>query len=138
MGNSKLKQSGAMFLINRVGRVLLVRPAGDYNRRAPWMPPKEEIEVGEKPLEAALRATAEELGLSPDSYSNVRELGFITYKSKSKKVWCYSAQYLGKDDDISLDWENDRYGWFAIEEARSVVKEEFVPLLGHLENTAKT
>ena len=130
-----MKQSGAMFLINAKGRVLLVHPSGKYNRGAPWMPPKEEVEPGEKPLEAALRATAEELHLPPDSYSNVGELGSVTYKSKSKKVWCYSGQYLGKDDDIRLDWENDRYGWFTLEEARAVLKEEFVPLLGYIENT---
>lgn len=102
------------------------------------MPPKEEVEPGEKPLEAALRATAEELHLPSDSYINVGELGSVTYKSKSKKVWCYSAQYLGKDDDVRLDWENDRYGWFTLEETRGIVKEEFVPLLGYLENTVKT
>jgi predicted NUDIX family NTP pyrophosphohydrolase len=127
-----------MFLINREGRVLLVHPSGKYNIKAAWMPPKEQLEPNEQPLEAALRATSEELGLPPDSYRNVVELGSITYKSKAKKVWCFSGQYQGKDDDIRLDWENDRYGWFTLEEARSVVKEEFVPLLGYFENTDKT
>ena len=130
-----MKQSGAMFLINAEGRVLLVHPSGRYNVKAAWMPPKEQLEPGEEPLEAALRAVAEELSLPSDSYSNVHELGFVTYKSKAKKVWCFSAQYLGKDDDIRLDWENDRYRWFTLEEARSVVKEEFEPLLDYLENT---
>jgi predicted NUDIX family NTP pyrophosphohydrolase len=127
-----LKKSGAMFLVNSEGKVLLVHPSGKYNKNAPWMPPKEEIEPGETPLEAAQRAVAEELHLSPDSYDNAGELGSVTYRSKSKRVWCFTARYPGKDDNIRLDWENDRYGWFALEEAQAIVKEEFAPLLAAL------
>jgi len=124
-----MKQSGAMFLVNREGRVLLVHPSGAFNRKAPWMPPKEEIEPGETALDAAKRAVVEELDLAPDSYGAVRELGAVTYKSKSKQVHCFTAPYLGEEDDVTLDWENDMYGWFAPDEARRMVKEEFAPLL---------
>jgi predicted NUDIX family NTP pyrophosphohydrolase len=124
-----LKQSSAIFLINNEGKVLLVHPSGKYNRRAPWLPPKEEIQTDEAPPAAAQRAAAEELGLAPKSCGSLHELGSVTYKSKSKIVWCFAARYLGKDDDIHLDWENDRYGWFSVDEARRVVKEEFAPVL---------
>jgi len=124
-----LKQSSALFLVNSDGKVLLVHPSGNYNINAPWMPPKEEIEPDETPLAAAQRAVAEELGLPPTSYGTVKDLGSITYKSKSKTVWCFAAKYSGKDDDIRLDWENDRYGWFAVSKARQMVKEEFAPVL---------
>jgi predicted NUDIX family NTP pyrophosphohydrolase len=127
-----MKKSGAMFLVNREGKVLLVHPGGAYNRNAPWMPPKEELEPGETPLDAARRAVAEELHLAPDSYGEVTELGPVTYRSKSKKVWCFRAPYHGGDDDIQLDWENDRYGWFSPEEARAVVKDDFEPLIAPL------
>jgi predicted NUDIX family NTP pyrophosphohydrolase len=124
-----LKQSSALFLVNSDGKVLLVHPSGNYNRNAPWMPPKEEIEPEETPLAAAQRAVAEELGLAPTSYGTVKDLGSVTYRSKSKIVWCFAAPYLGKDNDIRLDWENDRYGWFAVDKARHMVKEEFAPVL---------
>jgi predicted NUDIX family NTP pyrophosphohydrolase len=124
-----LKQSGAIFLVNRYGKVLLVHPSGKFNRNAPWMPPKEEIEPGESPQDAAQRAVVEELHLSPDSYDKTEELGPVTYKSKSKRVWCFAARYLGNNDDVRLDWENDQYGWFPPEEAQAIVKDEFAPLL---------
>ena len=57
------------------------------------------------------------------------ELGTVTYRSRSKAIQCFAARYRGGDDDIRLDWENDRYGWFTPEEAREVIKEEFAPLL---------
>jgi predicted NUDIX family NTP pyrophosphohydrolase len=124
-----MKQSGAMFLVNREGRVLLLHPSGTFNRKAPWMPPKEEIEPGETALDAAKRAVIEELHLAPESYESVRELGPVTYKSKSKQVHCFIARYLGGEDDVTLDWENDMYGWFAPGEARRMVKEEYGPAL---------
>lgn len=124
-----MKQSSAIFLVNNEGKVLLVHPSGRYNRKAPWLPPKEEIQPEESPLAAAQRAAVEELGLDSNSYGPLQELGSVTYKSKSKMVWCFAARYLGKDDDIRLDWESDRYGWFSVDEARRVVKEEFEPVL---------
>jgi len=124
-----VKESGAMFLVNGEGKVLLVHPSGAYNRNSPWMPPKEELKTGETPLDAARRAVAEELHLANDSHGEVGELGQVTYRSKSKRVWCFQTFYHGRDDDIRLDWENDRYGWFTPDEARGVVKEEFAPLL---------
>ena len=96
------------------------------------MPPKEEIEPGETPLAAAQRAVSEEVGLAPDSYGTVKELGSVTYKSKVKMVWCFAAPYLGKDDDVRLDWENDRYGWFTVDRAARMVKEEFGPVLANV------
>lgn len=124
-----MKQSGAIFLVNGEGKVLLVHPSGRYNRKAPWLPPKEEMVLGETPRQAAERAVAEELHLDPNSYSDMAEMGPVTYKSRSKMVWCFSARYHGEDDAVVLDWENDRYGWFTFEEARAMVKEEFAPLL---------
>jgi predicted NUDIX family NTP pyrophosphohydrolase len=126
-----VKQSGAMFLVNRDSKILLVHPSGNYNRRAPWLPPKEEMEANETPREAARRAVVEELGLTPDSHTDIKELGTVTYKTKSKIIWGFAARYLGKDDAVCLDWENDRYGWFTAEEAQRVVKEEFAPLIAN-------
>jgi predicted NUDIX family NTP pyrophosphohydrolase len=96
------------------------------------MPPKEEIEPDETPLAAAQRAVAEELGLAPTSFGTVKDLGSITYKSKAKTVRCFGARYSGKDNDIRLDWENDRFGWFAVDKAKHMVKEEFAPVLARV------
>jgi len=127
-----MKESGAMFLVNAEGKVLLVHPSGAFNRKAPWMPPKEEWEPGEAALDAARRAVVEELHLPEDSYELVGELGSVTYRSGAKRVWCFQARYHGRDDDVWLDWENDRYAWFTLGEARGVLKEEFAPLLDSL------
>ncbi len=124
-----MKQSGAMFLVNRDNKILLVHPSGKYNIKAPWLPPKEEIQSDETPREAAQRAAVEELGLTPDSYTDIKDLGSVTYKTKSKIIWCFVARYLGKDDAVRLDWENDRYGWFTADEAQRIIKDEFAPLI---------
>jgi len=124
-----VNQSGAMFLVNKESKILLLHPSGAYNRRAPWLPPKEEIEADETSKEAAQRAVVEELGLPPDSCTDIKELGSVTYKTKSKMIWCFAARYLGKNDAVRLDWENDRYGWFTAEEAQRIIKEEFAPLI---------
>ena len=131
-----MRESGAMFLLNMEGRVLLVHPSGRFNRNAPWMPPKEELEQGESPLQAAQRAVSEELRLTPPPDEVVTSLGSITYKSGTKTVWCFAAPYAGRDDDIRLDWENDRYGWFAPDEAQRIVKGEFAPLIDFLHTDA--
>lgn len=73
----------------------------------------------------------EELGLTPDSYADIKDLDTVTYKTKSKMIWGFAASYLGKDDAIRLDWENDRYGWFTADEAQRIVKEEFAPLISN-------
>lgn len=126
-----MKQSGAIFLINKDNKMLLVHPSGKYNKKAPWLPPKEEIEADETPLQTAQRAVVEELGLPLDSYTNIKELGSVTYKTRSKMIWCFAARYSGKDDAIRLDWENDRYGWFTAGEAKDIIKEEFAPVISN-------
>lgn len=120
-----------MFLVNKDSKILLVHPSGKYNIKAPWLPPKEEIGADETPREAAQRSVVEELGLTPDSYTDIKELGTITYKTKSKMIWCFAARYLEKDDAVGLDWENDRYGWFTADEAQRIAKEEFAPLIAN-------
>jgi predicted NUDIX family NTP pyrophosphohydrolase len=124
-----VKQSGAIFLVNKDRKILLVHPSGAYNRKAPWLPPKEEVQPDETPEEAAKRAVVEELGLAPDSYADIKEIGSVTYKTKSKTIHCFAARFTGKDDAIRLDWENDRYGWFTADEARRIIKEEFAPVI---------
>jgi len=126
-----VKQSGAIFLVNRDGKILLVHPSGKYNKNAPWLPPKEEIEADETPQQAAERAVVEELGLTPDSYTDIKDLGSVTYRTKSKMIWCFTARYLEKNDAVRLDWENDRYGWFTADEAQRIIKEEFAPLIAN-------
>ena len=127
-----MKQSSAIFLVNNEAKILLVHPSGKYNRESPWLPSKEEMGPNETPLAAAQRAVSEELGLAPNLHGTLRDLGSVTYKSKSKMVWCFAALYLGKDNEISLDWENDKYGWFTLDEARRIVKEDFAPVLSKL------
>src|SRR4030042_1364139 len=118
-----------MFLVNKDSKILLVHPSGKYNRNSLWLPPKEEIQPDETPREAAQRAVVEELGLTPDSYIDIKDIGPVTYKTKSKMIWCFTAKYPGKDDAVHLDWENDRYGWFPADEAQRIINEEVAPLI---------
>src|SRR5687768_254757 len=62
---------------------LLVHPAGNYNRRAPWGIPKGQPDPGEDLETAARRETMEETGLIP---GDLIPLGFVDYTRSKKRV----------------------------------------------------
>ena len=114
------------------GSVLLVHPSGKYNKHAKWYPVKETIEKGETHLQAAMRAVIEELGLSIDKVWNIHPLGIVEYNSRKKRVICYTAVFLGKHEDIKLDWENDRWDWYLPHIAEEVVQQEYTSIMPEL------
>lgn len=126
----------------------LVHPGGPFfakKDRGYWTIPKGLIAEGEVPIDAAIREFEEETGVKPTG--TMKELEPIIQKG-GKKVLCWAVE-----SDIELDelksntfeimWppksgtikafpEVDKYGWFALEEARQMINERQVAFLNEV------
>src|SRR5258708_20700947 len=69
--------------------VLLVHPAGNYNRRAPWGIPKGAPDPEEELEATARRETLEETGLTVAG--PLVELGHFDYTRSKKRVYAFAA-----------------------------------------------
>lgn len=113
-------------IVDRTIEFLLVHPSGAYNKKEPFYIPKGGLKEGESDADAAIRETKEETGVTAKLQ---KDLGWIKYKTKSKAVHAYLAQYVSGDVDeegnaLGGDWENDVVRFFPASEARKVIREE--------------
>ncbi len=126
------------------GRVFLVRSGGPYGGE--WGIPKGELKNSESPMVGGIREFEEETGIPVDlnriSFSGKCELnkGTLVY-------WGYRG--TGKEKFVSsntfeMEWpkgsgqtgtfpEIDKGQWFSLEDARMVIKEHQLPILGDFE-----
>jgi 8-oxo-dGTP diphosphatase len=137
-----------MSLINSAGlvivknnKILLAHPT-----RAAWIGtfsiPKGKVEDGETLLEAAIRETKEEVGITfSESEIPTQEPFVVVYKNKNKtykKVHCFFVDASEKElpeelDKNSLQLEEVDYAkFFSKEEAELKVFYRFLPLLERL------
>jgi predicted NUDIX family NTP pyrophosphohydrolase len=118
-----------------VREYLLVHPSGDYNIHQPYYIPKGQLEERESEEEAAKRETYEETGVVADV---VFDLGYITYKSKKKKVRAFLAKYVRgkvlKDGSVDWpDWENNIKIFVDVKRAKRLLKKEMIIFIGMAE-----
>src|SRR3982750_1195550 len=69
--------------------VLLVHPAGNYNRRAPWGIPKGAPDPDEQLEATARRETLEETGLLVDG--PLIAMGHVDYTRSKKRVYAFAG-----------------------------------------------
>lgn len=118
-------------------KVLIAHMGGPLwvNKPNAWSIPKGQIDDGESVLEAAKREFAEEVGVEVDG--DFIELTPIVQKS-GKKVfaWAVEGEFDSKDFkslNFKMEWpprsgkiqefpETDRAEWFAIDEAKKLVR----------------
>lgn len=125
-------ETSAGIVVHRVGpggvwEVLLIHPAGWFNRRSSWSIPKGHVEPGETPEEAARRETWEEVGLRIDG--PLVPLGEVIYKSRRKRVHGFAAP---APEPLRIECKPDeveRAEFFALAEALDLIHEAQAGLL---------
>ncbi|TAX27037.1 NUDIX domain-containing protein [Rhizobium leguminosarum] len=156
-------RSAGLLIYRRISRdieVLLVHPGGPFWARkdeAAWSIPKGLVEPGEDELAAAIRETAEELGVAIDGrftpLGEYRQPG-----GKTVIAWSIEADPVldvnsTQSSEFQMEWpprsgrvksfpEVDRAGWFSLSDAAiKLVKGQrsMLPgLLTHLERSARS
>lgn len=128
----KLTQSAGV-LLYRQGEtgleLLLVHPAGNYNRRAPWSIPKGLIDPAESAEVAARRELCEETGLA---VAELLPLGSVAYQKSPKEIHAFAARVAGDAEPRPGCWEVDQVRFMSIDEARRLLHPDQTPLIDRL------
>lgn len=131
-----MKQSAGTLLYRQGPQeveVLLVHPAGAYNRHAPWSIPKGEPNHSEELEAAARRETLEETGVTAGALIS---LDHIDYKKSRKRVHCFAGPAPADADPKPRSWEVDQARFVSVSEARQLLHPDqavFIDrLLAHL------
>jgi predicted NUDIX family NTP pyrophosphohydrolase len=126
------KVSSGTLLYRRTGddlEVLLVHPAGNYNRRSPWGIPKGQPNPDEDMEATARRETFEETGLTTGALVDV---GFIDYTRSQKRVHCFVGRAPTDQTARCASWEVDKVEFIEITRARRIIHPDQAPLLDRL------
>ncbi len=110
--------------------VLLVHPAGNYNRRAPWGIPKGAPDPDETLEETARRETREETGVIVDG--PLVDLGFVDYTRSKKRVHAFVAPAPIEPVPRCASWEVDKAEFIEITRARRIIHPDQATLLDRL------
>ena len=111
--------------------VLLVHPAGNYNRRAPWGIPKGAPDPNEELEATARRETLEETGL--DIGGTLVHLGFVDYTRSKKRVHAYCGPAPDGAAPRCASWEVDKAEFIEITRARRIIHPDQAALLDRLQ-----
>lgn len=133
MPEVRAKLSSGTLLYRYVGdtiEVLLVHPAGNYNRRAPWGIPKGAPDPDEALEATARRETREETGL--DITEPLTDLGFVDYTRSKKRVHAYAARAPEGASPRCASWEVDKVEFIELTRARRIIHPDQAALLDRL------
>ena len=134
MSEPRGKLSSGTLLYREVGdsiEVLLVHPAGNYNRRAPWGIPKGAPDPGEELEATARRETLEETGL--DIAGPLVDLGHVDYTRSKKRVHAFAAKAPAGASPRCASWEVDKAEFIEISRARRIIHPDQATLLDRLQ-----
>ncbi|MDB4953133.1 MAG: putative pyrophosphorylase with hydrolase domain [Myxococcales bacterium] len=111
--------------------VLLVHPAGNYNRRAPWGIPKGAPDPDEDLEATARRETLEETGLVVEG--PLVDLGHVDYTRSKKRVHGFAAKAPEDAVPRCASWEVDKAEFIEITRARRIIHPDQAALLDRLQ-----
>jgi predicted NUDIX family NTP pyrophosphohydrolase len=115
------RESSGTVLYRRVGdslEILLVHPAGNYNRRAPWGIPKGHPDPGEDMEATARRETMEETGVVAGPLTAV---GHVDYSRSRKRVHGFAGPAPEDAAPRCASWEVDKAEFIEITRARRII-----------------
>jgi predicted NUDIX family NTP pyrophosphohydrolase len=134
MPDSRSKLSSGTLLYRHTDgtvEVLLVHPAGNYNRRAPWGIPKGAPDPDETLEATARRETLEETGLSVEG--PLVDLGHVDYTRSKKRVHAFAAPAPDGAVPRCASWEVDKAEFIEISRARRIIHPDQAALLDRLQ-----
>ncbi|HMG56816.1 MAG TPA: NUDIX domain-containing protein [Kofleriaceae bacterium] len=111
--------------------VLLVHPAGNYNRRAPWGIPKGAPDPDEALEQTARRETLEETGVLVAGA--LVDLGHVDYTRSKKRVHAFAAPAPEGAAPRCASWEVDKAEFIEITRARRIIHPDQAVLLDRLQ-----
>jgi predicted NUDIX family NTP pyrophosphohydrolase len=111
--------------------VLLVHPAGNYNRRAPWGIPKGAPDPDETLEATARRETLEETGLRVDG--PLADLGHVDYTRSKKRVHGFAGPAPAGASPRCASWEVDKAEFIELTRARRIIHPDQAALLDRLQ-----
>jgi predicted NUDIX family NTP pyrophosphohydrolase len=111
--------------------ILLVHPAGNYNRRAPWGIPKGAPDPDEALEATARRETLEETGLLIEG--PLVDLGYVDYTRSKKRVHAYAGPAPDGAAPRCASWEVDKAEFIEITRARRIIHPDQAALLDRLQ-----
>jgi len=111
--------------------VLLVHPAGNYNRRAPWGIPKGAPDPDEALEQTARRETLEETGVQVDIA--LVDLGHVDYTRSKKRVHAFAGPAPEGVVPRCASWEVDKAEFIEITRARRIIHPDQAVLLDRLQ-----
>jgi predicted NUDIX family NTP pyrophosphohydrolase len=120
-GEVRSRESAGTVLYRRRGEaieVLLVHPAGAYNRRAPWGIPKGQPNPGEDLEAAARRETMEETAVVVGTLVSV---GHVDYTRSRKRVHGFVGEAPADAAPRCASWEVDKAEFIEITRARRII-----------------
>lgn len=133
MSENRAKLSSGTVLYRMVDgavEVLLVHPAGNYNRRAPWGIPKGAPDPDETLEATARRETLEETGLAIDG--PLVDLGHVDYTRSKKRVHGFAGKAPDGAAPRCASWEVDKAEFIEITRARRIIHPDQAALLDRL------
>ena len=117
-------------MVDGAVEVLLVHPAGNYNRRAPWGIPKGAPDPGETLEATARRETMEETGITVTD--PLTDLGYVDYTRSKKRVHGYAGKAPVDSSPRCASWEVDKVEFIEITRARRIIHPDQAALLDRL------
>jgi predicted NUDIX family NTP pyrophosphohydrolase len=139
MSESRAKLSSGTLLYRVVDgalEVLLVHPAGNYNRRAPWGIPKGAPDPNEELEATARRETLEETGL--EIVGPLIDLGHVDYTRSKKRVHAFAGKAPEGASPRCASWEVDKAEFIEITRARRIIHPDQAVLLDRLQRLLGT
>ena len=109
--------------------VLLVHPAGNYNRRAPWGIPKGQPNPGEDMETAARRETMEETGVI---CGDLVDIGFVDYTRSKKRVYAFVGRAPEDAAPHCASWEVDKAEFIDVTRARRIIHPDQAVLIDRM------
>ena len=134
MSEPRAKLSSGTLIYRYIGdtiEVLLVHPAGNYNRRAPWGIPKGAPDPDELLEATARRETLEETGLLVEG--PLVDLGHVDYTRSKKRVHGFAGPAPDGAAPRCASWEVDKAEFIELTRARRIIHPDQATLLDRLQ-----